>query len=76
MNVPSEADGATPPAATSTEPSGVTRWIVIAIVALAIVLFIAWARRNPPFDDRVPDPEDSAAALVVITDRGPNGGDV
>ena len=47
-----------------------TRWIIIALVVVAIVLFIAWARRNPPFDDRDPGPDDAAIALVVTADRG------
>jgi len=54
------------------EPSGsvsATRWIIIALVVVALVLFIAWARRNPPFDDRVRD-EDGMVALVAATDGG------
>ncbi len=47
-----------------------TRWIVIALVVIVLVLFIAWARRNPPFDDRDPGPDDAAIALVVTADRG------
>ena len=48
-----------------------TRWVVIVLVVVAIVLFIAWARRNPPFDDRVPD-EDGIPVLIVndVNDRG------
>ena len=53
-----------------------TRWILIALVVVAIVLFIAWARRNPPFDDRDPGPDDASIALVVTAQRGPDGGDV
>jgi nitrogen fixation-related uncharacterized protein len=61
----------------SQESEGVstTRWIIIVLVVVAIVLFIAWARRNPPFDDRDPGPDDAAIALVVTADRGPDGGD-
>ncbi len=47
-----------------------TRWIIIALVVVAIVLFIAWARRNPPFDDRDPGPDDAAIALVVTAEGG------
>jgi len=56
----------------SQESEGVstTRWIIIVVVVVAIVLFIAWARRNPPFDDRDPGPDDAAIALVVTADRG------
>ena len=54
----------------SQESEGVstTRWIIIVLVVVAIVLFIAWARRNPPFDDRDPGPDDAAIALVVTAD--------
>ena len=41
------------------------RWIVAALVVLAVVLLLAYARRNPGFDERVPDPEDAVASLVV-----------
>ena len=56
----------------SQESEGVstTRWIIIALVVVALVLFIAWARRNPPFDDRDPGPDDASIALVVTADRG------
>ena len=46
------------------------RWILIAAVVIVLVLFIAWARRNPPFDDRDPGPDDAAIALVITADRG------
>jgi hypothetical protein len=49
------------------------RWILIALVVIVLVLFIAWARREPGFDDRIPDPEDAvsaASALVIAADRG------
>jgi len=56
----------------SQESEGVstTRWIIIALVVVAIVLFIAWARRNPPFDDRDPGPDDASIALVATADLG------
>ena len=62
----------------SQESEGVstTRWIIIVLVVVAIVLFIAWARRNPPFDDRDPGPDDASIALVATADLGPDGGDV
>jgi hypothetical protein len=41
----------------------ILRWVVAAVAALAIVALLAWARRDPGFDDRIPDPED--AALIV-----------
>jgi hypothetical protein len=52
-----------------------TRWVLIVAVVIALVLFIAWARREPGFDDRVPDPEDAVAAFVVSADRAPDGGE-
>jgi hypothetical protein len=59
-----------------TPRTSATRWVLIVAVAIALVLFIAWARRNPGFDDRVPDPEDAVAVVVADADRGPDGGDV
>ena len=41
------------------------RWVIAAIVVLAIVALLAWARNDPGVDDRVPDPEDAVAAVVV-----------
>ena len=43
------------------------RWVMAAIAALAIVALLAFARRDPGFDDRVPDPDDVGAAVVVVT---------
>ena len=43
--------------------SDVRRWVVIVLVAVAIVLLLAYARRDPGFDDRVPDAEDAAAII-------------
>jgi hypothetical protein len=40
------------------------RWIIAAIVLILLVGLLAYARRNPPFDDRVPDPEDAAVVVV------------
>jgi len=45
-------------------------WIVGAIAALAIVALLAYARREPGFDDRVPDPEDAAVVVAEVTDLG------
>jgi len=53
-----------------TEAVSATRWVLIVAVVIALVLFVAWARREPGFDDRVPDPEDAATAMVVTLDRG------
>ena len=66
----------TGPEPTAADAISPTRWIVILLVVVAIILFISWARRNPPFDDRDPGPDDAVAAFVYTVDRGPNGGDV
>ena len=42
--------------ATKERGTSMIRWILIAAVVIVLVLFIAWARRNPPFDDRDPGP--------------------
>ena len=47
-----------------TDRSEIVRWIVAAVAALAIVALLAWARRDPGFDDRIPDPEDAKAVVV------------
>lgn len=46
----------------------VTRWVVAAVAALGIVLLVALARREPGFDDRVPDSPDESAAVTVEVD--------
>ncbi len=61
--------------ATKEGGTSMIRWILIAAVVIVLVLFIAWARRNPPFDDRDPGPDedavrDAAIALVITADRG------
>ena len=33
-----------------------TAWVIAAVAALAVLLLVAYARRDPGFDDRVPDP--------------------
>ena len=42
-----------------------TAWVVAAVAAIAVVLLIAYARRDPGFDERVPDPP---AELAEETD--------
>ena len=61
---------ATTTSAASEQPASAIRWVLIALVVVALVLFIAWARREPGFDDRVPDPEDAVGALVITVERG------
>jgi hypothetical protein len=42
------------------------RWVITAVVAAAIVALLAWARNDAGVDDRVPDPEDAMAAVVLV----------
>jgi predicted anti-sigma-YlaC factor YlaD len=42
------------------------RWVLAAIVAAAVVALLAWARNDAGIDDRVPDPEDATAAIVLV----------
>ena len=42
-----------------------SRWVIGAIVALAIVALLAWARNDAGVDDRDGDPED---VTEVVTD--------
>jgi hypothetical protein len=39
---------------------GAGRWLLAAVVVLAIVALLAWARNDPCVGGRVPDPEDAA----------------
>jgi hypothetical protein len=50
--------------------SHVWHWIIGVIAALAIVALLAYARRDPGFDDRVPDPENATALVVDLTPSG------
>ncbi len=42
------------------------RWVLAAIVAAAVVALLAWARNDAGVDDRIPDPEDATAAIVLL----------
>jgi len=53
-----------------TPRSHVWRWIIGVIAALAIVALLAYARRDPGFDDRVDDSGDAAALIVDVTPNG------
>jgi|EndMetStandDraft_9_1072997.scaffolds.fasta_scaffold2532182_1 hypothetical protein len=53
-----------------TPRSHIWRWIIGVVAALAIVALLAYARRDPGFDDRVPDPEDAAFLVMDITPDG------
>jgi hypothetical protein len=33
-----------------------TAWVVTAVAAIAVLLMLTYARREPGFDERVPDP--------------------
>jgi hypothetical protein len=46
------------------EDTAITRWIVALLVALAIVLLVAYSRNDAGIDDRVPDPEDVNVVVV------------
>jgi len=41
------------------------RWVIAAVVLILLVGLLAYARRNPPFDDRVPDSEDAAVVVAA-----------
>ena len=43
------------------EDATITRWLIALLVALAIVLLVAYSRNDAGIDDRVPDPEDVVA---------------
>jgi hypothetical protein len=45
-----------------------TAWVVAAVAAIAVVLMVAYARRDPGFDDRVPDPPADLAQEVDDVD--------
>jgi hypothetical protein len=40
------------------EDATITRWLIALLLALAIVLLVAYSRNDAGIDDRVPDPED------------------
>ena len=42
----------------------ITRWLIALMVALAIVLLVAYARNDAGVDGRAPDPEDVTVVLV------------
>jgi hypothetical protein len=42
-----------------------TRWVLGAIVVVAIVALLAWARNDPGVDDRQPDPPSSTVSEAV-----------
>jgi hypothetical protein len=46
----------------------IVSWILAAVAALAIVSLLAFDRREPGFDGRIPDPEDVPAAVTSDTD--------
>ena len=43
----------------------ITRWLIGLLIALAILLLVAYSRNDAGIDDRVPDPED---VVVATTD--------
>ena len=42
-----------------------TRWVLGAILVVAIVALLAWARNDPGVDDRQPDPPSSTVSEAV-----------
>ncbi len=46
--------------------STAVRWVVAAVLVLAIVGLIAYARGEPGAFDRAPDPEHAAAGVLVL----------
>jgi hypothetical protein len=48
--------------------TGAARWLIAAVVVLAIVALLAWARNDPGIDGRVPDPEDARAGIGIVDD--------
>jgi hypothetical protein len=44
--------------------SDTARWVIAAIVALAIVALVAYARNDAGVDDRIPDPEDAMSVVI------------
>ncbi len=51
----------------------VTRWVIAALAALAVVALLAYARNDPGVGGRVPDPEDVRTVVVVVDNGGPDG---
>ena len=47
------------------------RWIVTALVVLAIVALVAWARNGPGVGGREPDPPQSVALIRGVTTVAP-----
>jgi len=43
--------------------SGAGRWLLAAVVVLAVAALLGWARNDPGVDDRDADPEDAAAVI-------------
>ena len=53
-----------------------TRWVLVAIVVVAIVALLAWARNDAGVDDRQPDPPSSTVvAADVPVSVAPTTGD-
>jgi hypothetical protein len=47
--------------------SGAGRWLLAAVVVLAVAALLGWARNDPGVGGRVPDPEDAAAVVRGAT---------
>jgi hypothetical protein len=47
------------------------RWVIAVIVALGIVALLAWRRGDPGVGERIPDPEDATAVVLVLERPAP-----
>lgn len=54
----------------SDRDTSTTAWIVAAVAAIAVILLVAYARRDPGFDDRVPDPPGAFVDVSTFTTGG------
>ena len=46
---------------------GAGRWLLAAVVVLAVVALLAWARNDPGVGGRVPDPSDAAVVTRGVS---------
>jgi hypothetical protein len=46
---------------------GAGRWLLAAVVVLAVVALLAWARNDPGVGGRIPDPEDAAVVTGGVS---------
>ena len=46
---------------------GAGRWLLAAVVVLAVVALLAWARNDPGVGGRIPDPGDAAVVTGGVS---------